>query len=494
MYYPSKQDFLVKAKQGDLISVYREILADMETPVSAFKRIADDHYAFLLESVEGGEHLGRFSFIGSCPRAILKSKNRKAVIERQNAEPKCIELADNQDPIDLLKSEMQRFNYVPDPNLPKFCGGAVGYIGYDMVRFFEDLPETTKDDLNLPDCMLALTDTMIVFDHVKNKIKVIAHAYVGDDPNKAYDDAVAGIDKVIAKLRSPLPLQPSETHQDVSISPKSNFSQPDFENAVEKCKEYISSGDVIQIVLSQRFSTNVTADSFDIYRSLRSINPSPYMFYLSFGDTKLIGSSPEILVTHEQGEVTVRPIAGTRRRGIDESDDKRLEAELLADEKERAEHVMLVDLGRNDIGRVCDFGSVKVNALMEIERYSHVMHMVSNVRGNLLTSKDQYDLLRATFPAGTVSGAPKIRSMQIIDELEPTRRGTYAGSVGYFSHSGNMDLCITIRTILIKGDTAYVQAGAGIVADSIPSSEYQETVNKATAMFKALEMAESGLE
>jgi anthranilate synthase component 1 len=495
VYHPDRKEFGQRAKAGNLVSVYREILADMETPVSAFKKISDGSHAFLLESVEGGERVARFSFLGSDPHLIMRSKGRTVEMERNGCVVERIELAPGQDPLHVLKREMSRLRWVPDPELPRFCGGAVGYIGYDTVRFFEDLPDSTEDDLCLPDCVFGFTDTLLIFDHVRHKIRVLANARVDGDPDAAYDEAVEKIDRVVERLKLPAPQSKPAASPAGSRQVTSNFgAREDFERAVVDCKEYIAAGDVIQVVISQRFCAPVAADPFDVYRALRSVNPSPYMYYLSFGDTKLIGSSPEILVTEERGKVTVRPIAGTRPRGRTDEDDARLEEELLADEKERAEHIMLVDLGRNDIGRVCRYGSVNADELMVIERYSHVMHIVSNVRGRLMPDKDQFDVLRATFPAGTVSGAPKIRAMEIIDELEPTRRGTYAGAIGYFSYSGDMDTCITIRTILIKGGTAYIQAGAGIVADSIPEREYQETVNKATAMIRALEMAEEGLE
>lgn len=493
MYYPDKDEFIRRAKAGNLISVYREILADMETPVSAFRKIGGDGYSFLLESVEGGERLARFSFLGTSPALVMKSKGCSVEL-LENGRSEEIELADGQDPLHILKKQLGRFKWSPDPDLPRFCGGAVGYIGYDMVRFFEDLPDEVSDDLGLPDAVFMFTDTILIFDHVKHRIKVLCNAQVNGDPEAAYEAAIHKIDRLVDKLRKPVDstADPSGNKSVTEIS--SNFSKESFEEAVLACKDYITAGDCIQVVLSQRLSLPVSADPFDVYRALRSLNPSPYMYYLDYGEVKLIGSSPEILVTEERGKVTVRPIAGTRPRGQTEEQDKALEQELLADDKERAEHVMLVDLGRNDIGRVCRYGSVNVNEWMVIERYSHVMHIVSNVHGRLRPDKDQFDVLRATFPAGTVSGAPKIRAMEIIEELEPSRRGPYAGSIGYFSYSGDMDTCITIRTILIHNGTAYVQAGAGIVADSVPEREYQETMNKAGAMLRALELAESGLE
>lgn len=491
-YYPDVSEFRKRATNGNMTPVYKEILADMETPVSAFMKLEKGAYSFLLESVEGGERMARFSFLGSGADTVIKSKGHEVEITG-DGRAECVALDNGQDVLHILKSEFNKLRYVPDPNLPRFCGGAVGFIGYDMVRFFEDLPDSTTDDLQLDDCTLVFSDTLLIFDHIRHRIRVVCNARIDGDPDAAYQHATARIDGIIDQLRRPLEVS-YETRHAPRPEVTSNFTKEGFEDAVRAVKEYIAAGDAIQVVLSQRFSTKVTADPFDVYRALRSLNPSPYMYYLAYGDIKLIGSSPEILVTEERGNVTTRPIAGTRPRGATPDEDLALEHELLKDEKEIAEHIMLVDLGRNDIGRVCRFGSVEVDQLMNIERYSHVMHIVSNVRGRLSLDKDQFDLLRACFPAGTVSGAPKIRAMEIIDELEPTRRGSYAGSIGYFSYSGDMDTCITIRTILIKGDTAYVQAGAGIVADSDPAKEYQETVNKAMAMINALTAAEEGLE
>jgi anthranilate synthase component 1 len=493
-YYPDRSEFLRRAQRGNVTPVYKEILADMETPVSAYKKIGTGEYSFLLESVEGGERMARFSFLGSGAEMVIKAKGCSVEMKR-NGSSQQVELSPSgpRDVLDVLKREFGRVSYVADPNLPRFCGGAVGFIGYDTVRFFEDLPEHATDDLNLPDTLLIFTDTLLIFDHVRHRIRIVCNARIEDDPDKAYDEATRKIDEVLARLRQPLKFE-EKNGGATAPEVRSNFSQEGFEDAVLKCKEYIAAGDVIQVVLSQRFETKVTADPFDVYRALRSLNPSPYMYYLAFGDIKLIGSSPEILVTEEQGSVTVRPIAGTRPRGATPDEDAALEKELLADQKERAEHIMLVDLGRNDIGRVCRYGSVEVDELMTIERYSHVMHIVSNVKGRLAVDKDQFDLLRATFPAGTVSGAPKIRAMEIIEELEPTRRGPYAGAIGYFSYSGDMDTCITIRTIVIHNGTAYIQAGAGLVADSDPTREYQETQNKSRAMINAISAAEAGLE
>ncbi len=492
MVQPSKQEFIALAQKGNLIPVWRDILADLETPVSAFLKLAQGDFAFLLESVEGGEHVARYSFLGTQPLLLFRSKGDTVLLEREGG-LQVHRLRQGEDPLHCLKQVMAQFRFVPVADLPRFCGGFVGYIGYDMVRFFERLPDIAVDDLELPDCYLMLADTVVVFDHLKRKMRILVNAFVNDDPAKVYDAAVERIESIIHRLRTASlnPTLPTSTVTRPTLSVTSNFTREGFEAVVGQAKEYIAAGDVIQVVLSQRFETSVEANAFDVYRALRSLNPSPYMYYLSHGNTKLVGSSPEILVTEERGSVTVRPIAGTRPRGTTQEEDAALERDLLADEKERAEHIMLVDLGRNDIGRVCRYGSVTVDELMTIERYSHVMHIVSNVRGRLAVDRDQFDLLRACFPAGTVSGAPKIRAMEIIEELEPTRRGPYAGAIGYFSLSGDMDTCITIRTILMHNGTAYVQA---IVADSDPAREYQETQNKARAMISAITAAEAGLE
>jgi len=492
MYYPSLEEFKEKAKQGNLIPVYREILADMETPVSAFRKIGQGQYAFLLESVEGGEKVGRHSFLGSEPFALFQSKGREVKICR-DGETETRTLAEGEDPLTALKALLEDYRFVPVAGLPKFCGGAVGYIGYDVVRFFERLPVLAQDDLDLPDCMLVLTDTCLIFDHARHRLKVLSNARVNGDPVRAYHEAVEKIESLVARLNAPLP----ETPRAASLKNGElvrNLTPEEFRQKVLKVKEYIAAGDVIQTVLSQRLSLKVTCDPFDLYRALRSLNPSPYMYYLTYGDLRIVGSSPERLVSEEDGEVITRPIAGSRRRGASPQEDERIAAELLSDEKERAEHIMLVDLGRNDLGRVCEHGSVVVDELMGIEKYSHVIHIVSNVRGRLRRGSDQFDVLRACFPAGTLSGAPKVRAMEIIEELEPTRRGPYGGAIGYFSFSGNMDTAITIRTITMKGNMAHIQVGAGIVADSDPQREYEEcAVIKAGALLKAIEMCENGM-
>lgn len=493
-YFPDKTEFIRRSQFGNLISVQRDLIADTETPVSVYRKIAHGKYSFLLESVEGGERLARYSFIGADPFLIFSSKgNVVHTIERGRAD--IVQLEEGQDPLDILKRFLTRYKWVNDPELPKFCGGAVGYIGYDTVRFFEKLPDMTEDDLDVPDCCFIFTDVLVIFDHLKHRMKVVCSQETGTDPGTSYDLAVEKIEDVVAKLKCPMPPIESSNYDSIpELRISSNMTREQYERSVEIIKEYIKAGDIIQAVLSQRFSTPMDTDPFNVYRALRSLNPSPYMYYLCLDKLKLIGSSPEILVTEDKGMVSTRPIAGTRPRGATEEEDAALEADLLTNEKERAEHIMLVDLGRNDIGRVAKYGTVHVDELMVVEKYSHVMHLVSNVRGELAEGKDQFDVLRAAFPAGTLTGAPKIRAMEILEELEPTKRGTYGGAIGYFSFSGNMDTCITIRTILVKDDTAYMQVGAGIVADSVPQDEYHECMNKIGALIKAIELARSGLD
>ncbi len=495
MIRPSLPDFKEKAKKGNLIPVYREILADMETPVSAFLKIDDGKHSFLLESVEGGEKWGRYSFLGSRPSVVIRGAGREIKVIRNGRTETAFFKTD---PLETIKDILSDYKPVADPSLPRFFGGAVGFLGYDVVRFFEELPDLGKKGLDIPDVFFMITDTLLIFDNITHMIKVVSNAHVnGRQVKAAYDDAVGKIDAIVKKLRqgknSKFKVQSTKRRKKPN-SLISNFTQSQFEQAVLKAKEYIKAGDIFQVVPSQRFQTRIRVEPFEIYRALRLINPSPYMYFLRCGDATIVGASPEVMVRLEGERIELRPIAGTRRRGATEDEDKALASELLADPKERAEHIMLVDLGRNDVGRVSVPGSVHVNELMVIERYSHVMHIVSNVRGSLLDGRDAYDVIRACFPAGTVSGAPKIRAMEIIDELEPARRGPYAGTVGYFGFSGNMDTCITIRTLVIKDDVAYIQAGGGVVADSDPTSEYQETVNKAKAMMRAVEMAEEGLD
>ncbi len=493
MLTPSREEFIELSKRGNLIPVYREVLADRLTPVSAYDRIAGDGPSFLLESVEGGERLARYSFLGSRPFLTLRTKGRAAFVEDEGNQ-RLAEIKPGEDALSLLKGLMQRYQFVEIEGLPRFCGGAVGFLGYDVVRFFEDLPNDTEDDLGLEDCCFLFTDSLLIFDHVRHRIKVLCNARVTGDPGAAYDKAAARIEELVAKLRAPAPATAPTPVRTGPLEVRANMTQADYEDIVRRCKEYIAAGDAFQVVPSTRFAVKVDVPPFELYRALRSVNPSPYMYFLDLGARQVVGSSPEILVTVDRGRVRVRPIAGTRPRGATAEEDLRLERELLADEKERAEHVMLIDLGRNDVGRVSKYGTVEVSELMVVERYSHVMHIVSNVCGELDAEKDVFDVTRACFPAGTLSGAPKVRAMQIIEEMEPTRRGLYGGAVGYYSFSGDMDFAIAIRTMLVDGDTGYVQAGAGIVADSDPASEYRECANKARAVLTAVEMARQGLD
>ena len=491
MAIPSLEDFKRMASQGNLIPVYEEVHFDWETPISAFRKIDEGPFSFLLESAEGGEKWGRYSFLGSNPSYIFRSKGDTFEILKGG---EVLRTGKERDPLHVLEDFLSHYKPVAYDALPRFFGGAVGYANYDLIRSFERLPELHSLDLHLFDCYFIVTDTLLVFDNVKHKIKVFANVFIdGQQPLKdAYQEAEDKIRRVVARLQRNAPF--SSTPKPFASSPfYSNLSKNDFLEMVERTKGYIQAGDAIQVVLSQRFSSDLHCEPFDVYRALRSVNPSPYLFYLKMDDTVLLGASPEVMVRLEGGQIELRPLAGTRRRGRTQEEDLAMERDLLADEKEKAEHIMLVDLGRNDVGRVAEIGSVKVTELMGVERYSHVMHIVSNIQGSLDTGKNAFDVFRAAFPAGTVSGSPKIRAMEIIEELEPMRRGPYAGAVGYFSFSGNMDTCITIRSILIKDGKAYVQAGAGIVADSDPEKEYEETLNKAQAVFKAIQQAEEGL-
>ncbi len=505
MIRPTLDEFEQLAEQGNLIPVYQELPADLETPVSVFLKLRGGGPAFLLESVERGEQVGRYSFLAADPQRRLVGYDDHVLIQN-NGDVETQTLEDHQDPLTLVEAFLNQYHLVETPGLPRFVGGAVGYMSYDLVRFFERLPATTSDDLRLPLCQFLFTDTLAIFDHVKHKLLILALAHTNGNPKAAYDDAVNRIDNIINRLREPLTHDiPRFTHRPELVeglrvprftdhAPRitSNMTQRQFEQIVRTAKDHIAAGDIFQVVLSQRFARQTQAGSFAIYRALRMLNPSPYMVFMQLGDLDIISSSPEMLVRLDQGTAEVRPIAGTRPRGATLEEDAALAEELLADPKERAEHVMLVDLGRNDLGRVCAYGSVKVPELMTIERYSHVMHIVSSVRGRLNGTRNAFDLLRATFPAGTVSGAPKVRAMEIIEELEGLRRGPYAGAIGYFGYGGSMDTCITIRTILKQGNTAYIQAGAGIVADSEPAREYQECVNKAAALAEAITTAERG--
>ncbi len=485
---PAKAEFLARTGGRRPMPVWLDLLADMETPLSAYWKLAHDEIgSFLLESVTGGEQLARYSMLGVRPRLLIRSKGRKARLIGRKGE-KSVAIEPGQDPLDLVKAELGGETPVPVPGLPKFCGGAVGMLAYDFVRFLEKLPDGAKDDLDIDDMAMMLADKVVVFDHAKNLIKIVVLA---SGSAESYDEACAEIERIAARLKSPLPPLPAARTANGEIA--TNQTREMYEHGVRRTIEYIAEGDGIQMVLSQRLEAKTESHPLTVYRALRSLNPSPYMFLLRFGDFDLVGASPEILVSLEGRTARSRPIAGTRWRGKTPEEDEALAKELLADEKERAEHIMLVDLARNDLGRVCEYGSVKVNELMVVERYSHVMHIVSDVTGELRKGSDAFDLLRATFPHGTVSGAPKVRAMEIIDELEPTRRGPYAGSVGFIGADGAMDMCITIRTILLKGGKAYIQAGAGIVYDSAPEKEYEECLNKAQASLKALEMAGEGL-
>ncbi len=478
MYYPTLEEVKKLTKDGNVVPIYREIVADLETPVSAFLKINQGGYSFLLESVEGGERLARYSFIGTEPYRVLTVRGEDKI-----------------DPLPLIADELNRYKIVPVSGLPKFCGGAVGYLSYETVTRFEELPSPGRDPLCLPESLFMFVDTVLIFDHVTHKIKVLSHAHLDGDIEEAYQKAIDKIDKLVDRLNQPL--QPRQQMNGAAIQttseskPTSNFTREEYEAAVAKIKQYITAGEVIQVVPSQRLSQPTKAAPFDIYRALRTINPSPYMFYFDFADFYIIGASPEILVRVEDGIVTTRPLAGTRPRGKTPAEDTALEQELRSDEKERAEHIMLVDLGRNDIGRVSEPGTVEVSELMEVERYSHVMHLVTNVQGKLRQDMSAFDALRACFPAGTVSGAPKIRAMEIIAEVEPEKRGPYAGAAGYFSFSGNMDMAIAIRTMVVTGGVAYTQAGGGIVYDSVPEREFEETMNKARALLNAISQAEN---
>ena len=496
----SREQFVDMAARGAAVPVYRELPADLETPVSIYLKLHGEGPAFLLESVEKAEQVGRYSFLGFGPRRQIVARGREVIV-LDGGQPETHTLAEGRDPLHVVASELARYQPVAPihevgRDLPYFFGGAVGYLGYDLVRFFERLPDTAHDDLGLPDVHVLITDTLVAFDHARHRLLlfVTVPVHPESDLGAVYDQAVARLDALEAGVRAPLPsLSPPPGARGGELS--SNKPRRQYEAAVRRAKEYIAAGDIFQVVLSQRLSRTTQARPFAIYRALRRLNPSPYMFFLDMGGDPslyLIGSSPEVLVRLEGCQAEMRPIAGTRPRGRSEVEDQALETELLADPKERAEHVMLVDLGRNDMGRVCQFGTVEVPDLLTLERYSHVIHIVSRVTGRLDDGLDAFDLLRATFPAGTVSGAPKVRAMEIIEELEGVRRGPYAGAVGYFGFNGNMDTCITIRTILMRDGVVYLQAGAGIVADSDPTREWEEAGHKARALGEAIEIAERG--
>ncbi len=490
---PTRADIRQLFTQGDLVPVYRIVLADLETPVSVYIKLAQaGKTSFMLESVEGGEQVGRYSFLGVNPKGLITVRGNQVTRELHGVSSTQA-LRPGEHPLQAIKQEFERVRPVRLEGLPRFVGGAVGFISYDVVRWFEELPDSAVQELDVPDAAFMLPDTLVIFDHVRHRLILLANAHNQGDPDAAWDDANRRLDELAAILKQPL------TVADLPVHPlddefTSNMSREKFEDNVSAAREYIAAGDAFQIVLSQRFQRRSNAEAFTIYRALRALNPSPYMFFLHYGDgLTLMGASPEMMVRLEDGVAHVRPIAGTKPRGSTDAEDEALAEELLSDPKERAEHVMLVDLGRNDLGRVCDYGTVRVPDMMYIERYSHVMHIVSEVSGRLRANMDAFDLLAATFPAGTLSGAPKVRAMEIIEELEGTRRGPYGGAIGYFSFDGSMDSCITIRSLLMLGDQLYLQAGAGIVADSDPATEYQETVNKARAVALAVRQAEEGL-
>ncbi len=506
MYSPNLDDFIKLSEQGNLIPVSRRLLADFETPLSAYLKIRGQGESFLFESVEGGEHLGRYSFVGCNPRAIIRQEGDLVSVIENGKTTQTFRVAQEldgapkdpsvvKDGLVVVEQTLKQYRPVVLPSLPRFTGGAVGFIGYEFVHDVEPIvPRPTKNELNTPVLYFLIADELLIFDRVAQTLTILVNAVIDQQttPSEAYENAVSEIDRLMALLEQPVEFKPTDMLADSTPLPfESNMTKDQFFENVARAKTYITRGDIIQVVGSQRFSTQTNATPLDIYRAARSINPSPYMFLLELDGFSLVGASPEIHVRCEDHEVEIRPIAGTRPRGKNAADDLAQEKELLADPKERAEHVMLVDLARNDLGRVCDYGSIRVNELMIIERYSHVMHIVSEVEGKLSADKTPYDLMRATFPAGTLSGAPKIRAMQIISELEQTQRGPYGGCVGYFSFSGNLDCCITIRTALVKDGRVHVQAGGGWVHDSTPESEYQETVNKSKAMLKAVALAES---
>lgn len=498
VYRPNLATFRELAHSANLIPVVREFAADLETPVSVYVKLMEEEgSSFLLESVEGGEKIGRYSFIGLHPRAEI-SLQGQTVRRVEGAQCEERELGQGEDILHILQGELADKKVCESADLPRFIGGAVGYLSYDTVRFYEKLPQSAERVVDVPDALFLITDTIVAFDHRRHRLLIMANAHVGEDVDSAYIEAIERIERVTERLLRPLPSIPRKVWSGTGkLDPtlRSNKTQAQYEEMVRAGKAYIAAGDAFQIVLSQRWERETDAHPLAIYRALRMVNPSPYMFFFHFPDHDLhvVGASPEILVRLEDGVASVRPIAGTRKRGKSAEEDAQLAEELLNDPKEIAEHVMLIDLGRNDIGRVADFGTVKVSDVMVIEKYSHVMHIVSNVEGRLKAGMNAFDLMRATFPAGTLSGAPKVRAMEIIEALEGERRGLYGGAVGHFGYDGNMDTCIAIRTMLMRGNRLYLQAGAGIVADSDPTKEHEECVNKARAVATAVELAESGL-
>jgi anthranilate synthase component I len=500
---PTFDEFAALARDHTVVPVYRRLTADTLTPVSAFCKLQEGDWSFLFESVVGGERIGRYSFLGAGPFRTFEARGTKT--RTRDGRGKWTE-AEVADPLRALEDMIAEYRAPSVAGLPRFCGGAVGYAGYDTVRYVERLPNAPHDDRGIPDLSFGFYDRMVIFDHVAKTVLVVAHARVAggeEQLRKAYAEACRCADEVVERLQrgvADIPIADIDPSAKASgglrlplAGVTSNFTRAEYEAAVEKAREYINAGDAFQIVLSQRFRTETRARPFDIYRALRVVNPSPFMFFLRAGEVTLVGASPEIMCRVENGVITNRPLAGTRRRGATPEEDVALAAELVADPKERAEHIMLVDLARNDVGRVAELGSVRVNDLLAVERYSHVMHLSSTVTGALKPGLTAFDAMRASLPAGTLSGAPKVRAMEIIDELEPHRRGPYGGAVGYVDFSGNMDTCIALRTMVLLGQTAYVQAGAGLVADSVPAAEYQETVDKAMSLLRAIEVAETQL-
>ncbi len=493
MHIPSREAFAELAEPGRLVPVYRQLMGDLLTPVLALDRLQETDYAFLLESVTGGEKIGRYSFLGVDPAVIFRSRGTTAEIV--DGRTGAVQKEETPSSLDALRDLLADYQAVHLPELPRFVGGAVGYFAYDVVRQAEDLPGRPARSLGLPEIYMGVYDSMLIFDHVNKTCKVVVHADCREQsPGAAYAQACERIDAIVERLSAPsgLALEDVPPIPEALPAVDSNFTKEAYMDVVERCKEYIRAGDIFQVVPSQRLSAPCTAPPFEVYRNIRVINPSPYMFYLKYPELALVGSSPEVMVRVEDGVITVRPIAGTRRRGADEAEDRALAADLLGDPKERAEHTMLLDLGRNDVGRVSRYGSVEITEEMVVEYYSHVMHIVSNVEGRLRDGLTAFDTFRACLPAGTVSGAPKVRAMEIIDEMEPDERGPYAGAVGYVDFSGNLDTCITIRTVLLHDGTAYVQAGGGVVADSVPENEYVETQNKAKALLRAIQVSQGG--
>ncbi|MEZ5278352.1 MAG: anthranilate synthase component I [Opitutaceae bacterium] len=490
---PDPQSFRRLCQQGNVVPVTTDWIADLETPVSAYAKLKSDGPAFLLESIEGGENLSRYSFIGCRPRKIIRVEGARTRIRIQGHEDEWIDTP--ADPLTLIEEEMSRYQPVELPDMPRFMGGAVGFVGYEYIHHIEpSVPKAARDVLGTPLLYFMLADSLLVFDRARQTLRLCVNVHItpGIDPDQAYAAAVDELNSLQEVLNRDHGLTPARLPKATPVRPHpGNFTQPRFESMVENAKEFIRAGDIIQVVLSQRFERGFTRPPLDLYRALRTINPSPYMFLLEAEDFALVGASPEVHVRLTDQLVEIRPIAGTRPRGSNPDEDVRLEKELLADEKERAEHLMLVDLARNDIGRVCQYGTIHVPEYMAIERYSHVMHIVSQVEGRIADDRNAFDLLRATFPAGTVSGAPKIRAMQIIADEEKEQRGPYAGVLGNFGYNGNLDSCINLRTALIKGGKIFIQAGAGLVADSVPEAEFNETIFKASALFRAVDLAES---